>query len=170
MGMPLDAAQFERLMNEHKDAVYRNMVRVCGHREDAEDALATALMHAFKAADQLTSEQAFRSWVSTIGRRVCNRMRYHPAVEQALEFAEERGLTATDGPEFDLAILKGCVRDAVSGLPDVYRAVYERCELDEKTVPEAAEELGISLAAAKSRLLRARQMVREQLDTSVCAP
>lgn len=168
--MPVDAERFERLVNEHKDSVYRHMVRVCGQREDAEDALATALMHAFKAADKLSSEAAFRSWISTIGRRVCTRMRYHPAIEQALEFAEERGLTLGDDVNFDMAILKGCVREAVTALPETYRTVYELCEIEEKTVPEAAEELGISVAAAKSRLLRARAMVREQLDTSVCAP
>lgn len=168
--MPVDAERFERLVNEHKDSVYRHMVRVCGQREDAEDALATALMQAFKAADKLSSEAAFRSWISTIGRRVCTRMRNHPAIEQALEFAEERGLTLGEDVNFDMAILKGCVREAITALPETYRMVYELCEIEEKTVPEAAEELGISVAAAKSRLFRARAMVREQLDASVCAP
>lgn len=157
-------------MNEHKDAVYRQMVRVCGQREDAEDALATALMHAFRAADQLASEDTFRAWLATIGRRVCTRMRHHNGIADALEFAEERGLTAGDDANFDLAILKGCVRDAVTALPETYREVYERCELDEQTVPEAAEALGLSVAATKSRLLRARAMVRQELDQSVCAP
>lgn len=168
--MPLDAPRFEELVNEHKDAVYRQMVRVCGHREDAEDALATALMQAFRAADQLASEETFRGWLATIGRRVCTRMRHHGGVAEALEFAEERGLTAGEDAGFDLAILKGCVHDAVSALPETYRAVYERCELDEQTVPEAASDLGLSVAAVKSRLLRARSMVRETLDQSVCAP
>lgn len=168
--MPSDSStSFERLIVQHKDAVYRQMVRVCGQREDAEDALATAMMQAFRAADQLASEDAFRGWLATIGRRVCSRMRHNPRIADALEFAEEIGLTATEDANFDLVILKGCVRDAVISLPEKYRDVYEKCEIEERTVPEVAEELGLSVAATKSRLLRARAMVREMLDASVCA-
>lgn len=168
--MRTDSARFERLVNQHKDAVYRQMVRVCGHREDAEDALATALMQAFRALPQLESDEAFRGWVSTIGRRVCTRMRHQPSIEHAVEFAEEIGLAIGDDPGFDMTMLKGCVQEAVDALPEKYRAVYEQCELNEQTVPEVAEELGITVAATKSRLLRARAMVREQLDGSICAP
>ncbi|MFZ4508457.1 MAG: RNA polymerase sigma factor [Fimbriimonas sp.] len=163
-------AKFESLVRQHKDAVYRQMVRVCGHREDAEDALASALMLAFRSADQLSSDAAFQTWLGTIGRRVCTRMRSHPSIHRALEYADEHGIVDDHVNEFDLEILKRCVRDAVEDLPDIYRPVYVKCELDESTVPEAAAELGISHAAAKSRLLRARAIVRERLDRSVCAP
>jgi RNA polymerase sigma-70 factor (ECF subfamily) len=164
----VDSAKFERLVNQHKAAVYRQMLRVCNHREDAEDALATALLHAFKSSNQLTTDEAFRSWLGTIGKRVCTRMRHHAGVQAAFEYADEHQLIDHSQPEMELAILKGCVNDAVAALPPLYRDVYLACELDEKSVPEVAAELGISLSAAKSRLLRARAMVRESLDRSVC--
>lgn len=166
----MQSAKFESLVRQHKDAVYRQMARVCGHKEDAEDALATALMLAFRASDQLASDEAFRTWLGTIGKRVCTRMRSHPSIQKVLEFAEEHDLVDTRASEYDLAVLKGCVRDAVDALPDIYRAIYVKCELDEVTVPQAAHDLGITHAAAKSRLLRARKIVRENLDQSVCAP
>ncbi len=156
-------------MNEHKDAVYRQMVRVCNHREDAEDALATALMHAFRAYKNLDSETSFRAWLGTIGKRVCSRMRNHAGIQTAFDYATENELIDDSKSEFDLAILKGCVKTAVDELPELYREIYIACELDEKSVVEAADELGITHNAAKSRLLRARAMVREQLDQSVCA-
>jgi DNA-directed RNA polymerase specialized sigma24 family protein len=62
---------FEGQVRLHKDAVYRQMIRVCNHREDAEDALATALLLAFKSYDRLESDEAFRTWLGTIGKRVC---------------------------------------------------------------------------------------------------
>ncbi len=161
-------ASFEQLVNQHKDAVYRQMIRVCNHREDAEDALATALMHAFKAYDRLESHEAFRTWLGTIGKRVCTRMRNHDGIRTVLEFAEERDLIDESNSEFDLAILKGCVRDAVEQLTPLYKQIYIACELNEKPVEEAARELDISHNAAKSRLLRARAMVRKVLDDSVC--
>ena len=39
---------FERLTNQHRDAVYRQMVRVCGNQEDAEDVLIEALLRAYR--------------------------------------------------------------------------------------------------------------------------
>jgi len=166
----MEEARFDALVRKHKDSVYRQMVRVCHHKEDAEDALATALLLAFSAAKQLSSETAFRAWLGTIGKRVCTRMRSHPAIQNTLEYAEEHGLLNTVASDFDLAILKGCVREAVDKLPEIYRDVYLKCELEEATVPQAALDLGITHSAAKSRLLRARTIVRENLDGSICAP
>jgi RNA polymerase sigma-70 factor (ECF subfamily) len=158
---------FDSLVRKHKDAVYRQMARVCKNKEDAEDALASALMLAFQASDQLESEDAFRTWLGTIGKRVCIRMRSRPTIQKVLEYAEQHDLVNNEASDFDQAVLKGCVRDAVEALPDIYRAVYVKCELDEATVPQAAAELGITHAAAKSRLLRARAIVRQNLDHSV---
>lgn len=166
----MNKQRFESLVNQHKDSVYRQMVRVCNHREDAEDALGTALLLAYQAAEQLESESAFRAWIGTIGKRVCTKMRSHPAIQRTLEYAEEKGLVAEDSEDMDMAVLKGCVADAVSSLSVIYRDIYIRCELNEESVVEAAKALGISHAAAKSRLLRAREIVRRQLDHSICSP
>lgn len=165
----MSAERFEQLVNQHKDAVYRQMVRVCNHREDAEDALGTALLQAFKAYDQLESDYAFRRWLGTIGKRVCTRMRSHSGIQAAFEYAEEHDLVAPDKSEFELAVLKGCVKDAIDDLPDIYKNIYIQCELNENSVPEAAKELGISHNAAKTRLLRARALVRDKLDHSICS-
>jgi len=51
---------FERLANEHKDAVYRQMLRACGNREDAEDVLIEALLKAYQHMHQLNDPAAFR--------------------------------------------------------------------------------------------------------------
>ncbi len=166
----MEPEKFESLVRKHKDAVYRQMVRVCGHKEDAEDALASAFMLAFRAADQLSSDDAFRSWLGTIGKRVCTRMRNHPSIQKTLEYAEEHDLIPAETTEFEVAVLKGCVNDAIEALPESYRTLYLKCEIEGETVPNAAKDLGISHAAAKSRLLRARANVRDNLDRSVCAP
>lgn len=160
---------FEDLVNQHKDAVYGQMLRVCGHREDAEDALATAMLHAFKAYQQLESDEAFRAWLSTIARRVCTRMRGHRGIDHVVEFAEHHGLVDESVSEFDIAVLKGCVQEAIDSMPLIYREIYTACELDEVTIADAAKQIGISVGAAKSRLLRARAFVRQALDQSICA-
>lgn len=158
----------ERLIIQHKDSVYRQMVRVCNHREDAEDALAQAMMLAFRSAESLESEAAFRAWIGTIGKRVCTRMRSHPAMLQVMEYANDRSLIEEAAPEMELAVMKGCVVAAIEHLPAHYREIYRSVEIEERTVKQAADQLGISEAAAKSRLLRARAMVRDRLDRSIC--
>ena len=77
-------------------------------------------------------------------------MRSHPKMLQVLEFAEEIGLVNRETEDgMDMSVLKGCVNDALNGLPDTYREIYRRCELDEESVPEASKALGISHAAGK---------------------
>ena len=55
---------FERLANQHKDKVYRQMVRVCGNHEDAEDVLIEALLKAYRHMEQLHDVESFRPWLS----------------------------------------------------------------------------------------------------------
>ena len=60
---------FDELAEAHKDAVYRQMIRACGNREDAEDVLVEALLKAYRSLDQLRDQGAFRAWLARIGRR-----------------------------------------------------------------------------------------------------
>jgi DNA-directed RNA polymerase specialized sigma24 family protein len=74
--MPLDASRpdstdFDALTRQHKDSVYRQLLRVCGNHEDAEDVLVEALLKAYRHLNQLRDSEAFRAWLAQIGRRVC---------------------------------------------------------------------------------------------------
>ena len=160
---------FERLMNRHKDAVYRQMVRVCRNKEDAEDALAEALFGAYKALDRLRSEEAFRVWLGTIGRRVCLRMKRTDRFGPLLDFVDlDQPSAGTPETEVALKQMKVCVQEAVMALPEIYRDTYVLREIEERPAEEVATMLGQSVASIKSRLHRARKMVREHLDRSLC--
>lgn len=163
----------EDLILEHKDAVYRQMVRVCGDYDDAEDALAEAMLRAYQASESLRDEESFRAWLATIGRRVCGRMRRHASLAPVIALAG-MDLAADPAPTPDeeaaMSETKSCIRSAIESLGHEYREVYVLREMEGISGEEVAERLGISLAAMKSRLHRARAMVRESLDRSVCAP
>jgi len=70
---------FEALTRPHKDAVYRQMLRVCDNREDAEDVLVEALLKAYRHLDQLRDSAAFRSWLGI--SRAAMKSRLHRARE-----------------------------------------------------------------------------------------
>jgi RNA polymerase sigma-70 factor (ECF subfamily) len=60
---------FEALANQHKDEVYRQMIRARGNREDAEDVLVEALLKAHRHLAQLRDSTAFRAWLATEAAR-----------------------------------------------------------------------------------------------------
>ncbi len=164
----VDPARYERLVAEHKDAVYRQMIRTCGDYDDAEDVLVEALMKAYRALDQLQDDDYFRAWLATIGRRICGRLRKKEALAPVVALSEVAEPAVTQ-EELDLSLpsVKAQLKAAVEGLPEAYRQVYLLRDIEEVSGEETAERLGISLAAMKSRLHRARGMMREALDHCV---
>src|SRR3954468_20707305 len=84
---------FDDLANEHKDAVYRQIIRVCGNREDAEDVLIEALLKAYRNLDQLRESKAFRGWLAQIARRVCWQLKQRDSLQPLMQLSayEEEG-------------------------------------------------------------------------------
>lgn len=163
---------FDRLAARHKDAVYRQLLRVCGNHEDTEDALVEALMRAYKAYKGLRSEDAFRAWLIAIGRRVCIRLRKRDLLLPVLDLAELDLESLPSGDSTQEKVerdeLKGCVSSALASLPEIYREVYLLREIEEIPAEDVAQKLGLSVAAVKSRLHRARALVRQSLDRDLC--
>ncbi len=164
---------FDALTREHRDAVYRQMVRVCGNHEDAEDVLVEALTKAYRHLDQLRDSAAFRGWLAQIARRVCWHLKERESLLPLLQLsALDEGGRELPGneptPETLLAReqMKEFLDKAVAELPPHYRAVYRMRDIEEQPGDEVAKALGISRAAMKSRLLRAREIVRIHLDAA----
>jgi RNA polymerase sigma-70 factor, ECF subfamily len=163
---------FERLANEHKDAVYRQMIRVCGNREDAEDVLIEALLKAYHHLDQLRDSVAFRSWLAKIAQRICWQFKERQALAPLLQLSalEEEGRELPSNEEaidakLAMEQMKKLMAAAVASLPAQDREVYELRDLRELSGEEVAQRLNISIAAMKSRLHRARRSLREKIDT-----
>lgn len=174
--MLVAAMDYDRLIRQHKDAVYRQMVRACGNRDDAEDVLVEALLAAYQALPSIRDEDSFRGWLAVVGRRVCSRIKKHEALRPVLslsglgeeiEVADARSDPQSLADQQDLA---SCVKRAITDLPDALRDVYLKREVEGRSAEETAKSLGLTVAAVKSRLHRARQQVRESLDESVCLP
>jgi len=171
--MELDL-DFNALAKQHKDSVYRQMIRVCGNREDAEDVLIEALLKAYRHLDQLRESAAFRAWLAQIAKRVCWQLKEREALLPLLQLStlEDEGREVAGSeppPDAQLAQqqMKGLLNEAIDALPALYRPVYELCDVENLRGDEVAQKLGISRAAMKSRLHRARDMVRAHLDAAL---
>ena len=165
---------FEKLANEHKDAVYRQMLRACGNREDAEDVLIEALLKAYEHMPQLNDPAACRAWLAHSARRVCWQLKEREALSPLLQLSmlEEEGAAIKDpkppvDSELALRRMKELLENAVNQLPPSAREVFVLRDMKELPGEEVARLLGISLASMKSRLHRARKLLRERVDAAL---
>jgi RNA polymerase sigma-70 factor (ECF subfamily) len=165
---------FEQLANEHKDSVYRQLFRVWGNREDAEDVLIDALLKAYQHMNQLNDPAAFRAWLAQIARRVCWQLKKREALAPLLQLSmlEEEGTAIKDpkppiDSEVALRRMKELLENAVTQLPPSAQEVFVLRDMEELPGEEVSRRLGISLASMKSRLHRARKLLREHVDAAL---
>ncbi len=169
-----ESMDFDALARQHKDAVYRQMIRVCGNREDAEDVLIESLLKAYRHLDQLRESDAFRAWLAQIAKRVCWQLKERESLLPLLQLSmlEDEGRElpgAEPPPDVQLARrqMKQLLNEAIDALPALYRPVYELCDVEDLKGDDVAQRLRISRAAMKSRLHRARALVRTHLDAAL---
>jgi len=137
--------------------------RTCNSAEDAEDAVQAALWLIYRRVGALRSVAAFATWIFRIVERECYRL-FRRRGEGS---TEDLGGEATEAQAQQVPInLRIDLSRAIGRLPPPYRTVLIMRDVDELSAPEVSSELGISVDAVKSRLHRARTMLREQLVRS----
>lgn len=170
----LTPAQTDRLINEHKDAVYRSLVRMCGLKEDAEDVLIEAMLAAYKFSGQLEQPAAFRSWLTTIAKRICTRLKVKQghlksvSLNQLQELGFDFPAAVVDEPS--TGELDECLKRSLASMKEKYRLIYTLREVEGKEFEAIAKEVGLTVPGVKSRLLRARQQLRVCLDGDLRQP
>jgi RNA polymerase sigma-70 factor (ECF subfamily) len=165
------AEALEALLRRQEGRVYRFARRLCRHREDAEDVLQESLLAAARGLAAFRGGSSLGTWLYTIARSFCikkrRRKRFAP-VEVSLETeaaaASERRDPAR-GPEeiLDAARLEAAVERAIEALDAPYREVLVLRDVEGLTAPEVGQITGLSVAAVKSRLHRARARLRDEM-------
>ena len=170
------SAALNDLMERHATAVFRFLCRMLGNEEDASDLAQETFVRVFQSRAKFRASEKFSAWLFTIAANLArNHIRWrtrHPNVSLDAETgAAEEPLSnvlpaagATPN-EQALAIERAvAVRTAVSRLPDDLREAIVLCEWEEKSVAEAALILEATPKAIESRLYRARQNLRAELQ------
>ena len=155
-----NAAALARLLHDCQPDLRRFARRTCATTEDAEDAVQQALWQLYRHIGALRTVATFARWLFRIVERECFRLFRRGGGADAGVPAAEPDMLAAPAVPHDLRL---DLARAVERLPALYREVLVLRDIQELTAPEVAAELGLSLAAVKSRLHRARAMVREQL-------
>jgi RNA polymerase sigma-70 factor, ECF subfamily len=166
-----DAHAFVELSKPHSERILRMLYRITNNWHDAEDALQEALMKAFLHLDSFQGKASFSTWFTSIaintGLMLLRKRR--GVLKIAIDNADEVGTysewdfkDSRDNPEqcFEKQQQAELIQSAIQQLPSKLRKVVALRYSGDLSIKEIALSLGISQAAAKSRLLRARKKLR----------
>ena len=170
-----DLAAFEELVNRYERRIFRLTMNITQNREDAEDAAQDAFLKSFKNLDSFEGGSRFYTWLVRIAvnEALMRLRRRRPNVTSLDEPVENDGdqlpLQVEDwGPTPEQRYAQtemGSILDgAITKLEPLYRTVFLLRDVEQLSTEETAQSLGISDAAVKSRLLRARLKLREELN------
>lgn len=166
----LDATSLILAAQTHEPAAIHALLAACQpdarryarrhcHASDVDDAVQETLLTVSRRIRALKAAAAFSSWLFVIIQRECRRLgrmmfRHDPLDEDAIE--EQLAQRSDETLRIDLA-------NALESLPAHYLEVVLLRDFEELTIKEIADRIGQNVPAVKSRLHRARQLVREYL-------
>lgn len=158
-----ESGAIENLLTVCQPDLKRFARRTCSTTEDAEDAVQIALWQIYRRVGALRTVATFATWLFRIVERECFRLFRGRKTADALDDLPEHDLPRADWVPLDLRM---DLARALARLSPPYRDVLILRDIHELSAPEVAQELGLSVEAVKSRLHRARSMVREDLLAS----
>jgi RNA polymerase sigma-70 factor (ECF subfamily) len=169
-----DLSAFEELVNRYERRIFRLTMHITQNREDAEDATQDAFMKSFKNLDNFEGSSRFYTWLVRIAvnealmrlrRRRPNVVSLDEPVETDEDLIPHQIRDWGPNPEqrFASTEMNSILSSAISDLDPAYRTVFLLRDTEQLSTEETAKMLGISEAAVKSRLLRARLKLRQKL-------
>jgi RNA polymerase sigma-70 factor (ECF subfamily) len=167
-----DPAALEAVLEGLAPSVRRFGMRMCKNPHDADDVLQDTLLSIATHLPEFEGRSSLSSWVFALTRTACARKRRglknQPPVADDADARHHEG----PSPEDHAADreLGGALGRALDGLPDDQREVILLRDVEGLSAAEAAEAVGISVDALKSRLHRARAALRAALSPLVEAP
>jgi len=173
-----DRREFARMVDGYSGPLYRLALKMLGNTSDAEDALQNTFIKAFQHVDKFEGRSSLSTWLYRIASNEALMLlrKRHPETTfsdmapededirnyDPVQFADWRYL-----PEEELlsAEARTVLDRAVAHLPETLRIVFVLRDIEDLSIQETSQVLGLSETAVKTRLLRARLRLREELSS-----
>ena len=160
-----ETSLFELIMRRYNQRVYRAVRAIVRDESEAEDVMQQAYVNAYSHLRQFEQRSAFSTWLTRIAiNEALARIRPRglhvvpddemPEVESPAQNPEEAAMTSE---------IKEVMESEISALPESYRSVFMLREVEGLSTIETAECLSVSEDVVKTRLHRARAMLRENI-------
>jgi RNA polymerase sigma-70 factor, ECF subfamily len=166
---------FYELIRPYERRVFAATLAILRNEADAEDAAQEAVLKAFKHIRQFRAEARFSTWLIQIAvnearmrRRKQQAVVMEPMVDQRDEEGDYTPRDFADWREIpsetlERAEVRQKLAEALSSLGQKYREVFILRDMQQLSIEDTAKALGISVPSVKTRLLRARLMLRDLL-------
>lgn len=176
-----DERAFRELVEAHRDRVYNITFRMLGNRAEAEDVAQEVFIAVFKNIDEFRAQSKFSTWLYRIAVNHCkNRIKYlarrHDRDRDELdETTQGTGVNGSiSGPvpsapdrALEGAQMEKLLQDAIATLEDDQRIVVVLRDVEDLSIEEICEITGLPDGTVKSRLHRARLVLRKRLQRHV---
>jgi RNA polymerase sigma-70 factor (ECF subfamily) len=175
LGHPAGQLSEVELVRPYERRVYSAAFAILRNSADAEDAAQEAILKAFRHIKQFREEARFSTWLIQIAvneARMRRRKNHADVMEPIADRPDEAGnympRDFADWREIPSETLerkeiREKLTEALASLGEIYREVFVLRDMQHLSIEETAEALKISAASVKTRLLRARLMLRDLL-------
>jgi RNA polymerase sigma-70 factor (ECF subfamily) len=176
-------AAFDELVVRHQDRVYNMALRMLGHPDDALDLAQEVFLSAYRALPAFEGKSSFSTWLYRV---TVNRCRDELRRRATVKHTRPRSLSAAAGPDdppgdppahapspAELAVAReseALVARAIAELPADARETLVLRDVEGLAYEEIAEILDVPVGTVRSRLHRARSLVRERLREAGVTP
>ena len=171
---------FEELVRRHTQLIYRALIAILGDGAEAQDAMQDTLLSAFKHIGSFQGRSKFSTWLVSIARNAAlQRLRGRRNTESLDQNDTEddrafrpRQIAAwQDNPEqsHSRTEMRQLVEKGLLQLPAKYRVIVMLRDIEQLSTDDVARQLGLSVPAVKTRLLRGRLILREWLSPHLAA-
>jgi RNA polymerase sigma-70 factor, ECF subfamily len=172
-------AAMERLLMKAQEIAYRFSLLVCGHADDADDAMQEALLKTYRHAAQIKEPEAFRTWLYRTVKNACLISRRKRVDEPARLHSLDEVSISEDGAVQAIEVedpgrrpdqvmentrLRKALHRALQTLTPENRLIVFLREIEGLSTRDVAAVVGISEANVKTRLHRARLSLRQHLE------
>ena len=173
-----DRMAFALLMRRYNRRLYRLARAIVANDAEAEDALQEAYLNAYRCLGQFRGDSSLATWLSRLVVNEClGRMRRSARRQNVIPMTPspaDNEIEAVPSDEIaspdamaDRAQMKAILERRIDALPEAFRAVFVLRSVEELTVEETAECLGIPAETVRSRHFRAKGLLREALAREV---
>jgi RNA polymerase sigma-70 factor, ECF subfamily len=170
-----DAAAFEELVNRYERKIFRLGMNITQNREDAEDVMQDAFLKSFQNLDRFQGGSRFYTWLVRIAiNEALMKLRKRRPGQVSLDepipgdddslFRDVEDWGPSPEQRFAQTELNKILNGVIGELEPIYRVVFLLRDVEDISTEDTAQILDISVAAVKSRLLRARLQLRQKLN------
>lgn len=171
---------FRYIVIQHNQRLYRVARAVLNDDDEAQDALQDAYVNAYLHISDFKGQAKLSSWLTRIVLNACyQRLREkRPTVELSLLESTDATARIIPFPQINNAMsdpaiiaaqdkMRSLIEDAISQLPEVYRTTFVLRDIEGLSTQETADTLQIKGETVKTRLFRARKLMREALNKHI---